>query len=160
MEYIKLMIVFVLGFLSCICFTFGLSYIGFERPLSFNILNLNEVQAPSDWVKSEQIEVYEDRIVINVEHASLSRYADTGSMKPVLDFNSNGIRIKPESEQDINVGDIVSFNYQGSLIVHRVVAKGTDEEGVYFITKGDNNSVSDGKIRFEDIEYVTVGLIW
>ena len=41
-----------------------------------------------------------------------------------------------------------------------VIEKGIDEDGIYFITKGDNNSITDGKIRFEDIEYITVGVIW
>ena len=81
-------------------------------------------------------------------------------MKPLLDFNSNGIRIVPKNEEQISVGDIISFEQNGDLIVHRVVEKSEDEEGVYFITKGDNNSASDGKIRFKDIKYVTVGVIW
>jgi hypothetical protein len=44
--------------------------------------------------------------------------------------------------------------------VHRVIDKGIDEKGVYFVTKGDNNSVVDGKVRFKDIEYVTIAIIW
>jgi hypothetical protein len=58
------------------------------------------------------------------------------------------------------VGDIVSYRKGESLIVHRVIEKGVDEEGIYFVVKGDNNSISDGKIRFEEIEYITVGVIW
>jgi hypothetical protein len=46
------------------------------------------------------------------------------------------------------------------LIIHRVVEKGVDFDGIYFIAKGDNNVVSDGKIRFEDIKYKTIGVIW
>ena len=79
---------------------------------------------------------------------------------PVLDKGANGIRIKPATEDDVHVGDIISFRQDGYLIVHRVIDKGTDEQGIYFITRGDNNNVTDGKIRFEDIEYVTIGVIW
>ncbi len=46
------------------------------------------------------------------------------------------------------------------LIVHRVVDKGVDSDGVYFITKGDNNNYSDGKVRFEEIEYITIGILY
>ena len=101
-----------------------------------------------------------DKIIIKVNNASLSNYADTGSMNPVFDIGANGIRIKPESEEQINVGDIVSFDYDNKLIVHRVIEKSFDDKGVYFITKGDNADFPDGKIRFEQIKYITVGVIW
>jgi signal peptidase I len=81
-------------------------------------------------------------------------------MEPLLDENSNGIRIIPKSEEDIHIGDIISFEKNKDLIIHRVIDKGVDNNGTYFITKGDNNNVSDGKIRFEDIRYITIGVIW
>jgi len=81
-------------------------------------------------------------------------------MKPLLDKGANGIRITPKNENEINVGDIVSYKFKDILVVHRVVEKGTDDKGIYFITQGDNNILSDGKIRFDDIEYVTIGIIW
>jgi len=81
-------------------------------------------------------------------------------MKPIFDKGAHGIRIVPQSAEEINVGDIISFRVGRSLIVHRVIEKGLDSKGVYFLTQGDNNLFSDGKIRFEDIEYVTVGIIW
>ena len=99
-------------------------------------------------------------IVINIDGASLSRYAPTGSMKPVLDEGSNGIRIKPASESDIHIGDIITFEQDNMLIVHRVVDIGSDNNGTYFITQGDNTNISDGKIRFNQIKYITIGVIW
>lgn len=81
-------------------------------------------------------------------------------MKPVIDGDANGIRIAPESPDQISVGDIVTFKQGNALIVHRVIEKGIDEQGVYFITKGDNNDLSDGKLRFEDIKYVTVAIVY
>lgn len=71
----------------------------------------------------------------------------------------NGLRVVPSSEEEIQVGDIVSFDYAGGIVVHRVVERGTDSDGLYFITKGDNSDKFE-KIRFEDIEYKTVGLIY
>lgn len=167
-KFLRASLIFLLGFLSANFFGFYLVY-GFENPfignfskdLSFPLGFLNySKNAPFDFVKENQIEIYPDKIIINVENASIARYAPTGSMKPLLDENSNGLRIIPQSEKDIHLGDIITFEQDGNLIVHRVINKSRDSEGVYFITKGDNNSVSDGKIRFKDIKYITIGIIW
>lgn len=153
-------ILFAIGFLSCMLF--NLAYRGTEVPLILGglVVSGGDASAPGDWIKESQIHVYENAIVIDLDGASLARYAPTGSMKPVLDTDSTGIRIIPESESQINMGDIVTFEQDGQLIVHRVIEKGTDKEGIYFITKGDNNDVTDGKIRFTDIKYITVGILW
>jgi len=45
--------------------------------------------------------------------------------------------------------------------VHRVVYKGKDSIGTYFILKGDNNEeVDPGKVRFEQIKYKTIAIIY
>jgi hypothetical protein len=69
----------------------------------------------------------------------------------------------PHSADEIKVGDIVS--YQSDLaegtIIHRVIYKGQDEQGTYFIMKGDNLPTSDpGRVRFSQIERVVVGIIY
>lgn len=160
-KIIKVCIIFLLGFLSANLAGYYLVY-GSETPFSFLNLSINpdNKSAPSDFVKESQIQVYDDRVVINIEGASIGRYAATGSMLPVLDENSNGIRIVPKSEADIEIGDIITFEQNNMLIIHRIVEIGTDSEGTYFITKGDNNNMTDGKIRFKDIKYVTIGVIW
>ena len=159
-RIIEYCFVFFIGFLSCMLVAASLDYFEVETPANFFGFNYSNGEAPGDWVSQRQIKVYDDRIVIDLGGASLSSYAATGSMKPVLDVGSNGIRIEPQSDEEINVGDIISFKQSGDLIVHRVIEKGTDREGVYFITKGDNNSVDDGKVRFSQIKYITVGVIW
>jgi len=156
-------IVFLLGFVSANFLGVLSEYSNFstEVPLLNNFLGLSQnSSAPSDFVSENQIEIYDDRVVIYVDYASLSRYAPTGSMIPILDENSNGIRVPVNSAEEINIGDIISFYDGNDLIVHRVIEKGTDEKGVYFVTKGDNNPVDDGKIRIEDIKHKTVGVIW
>ena len=162
-KIINVCIIFLLGFL--IASFIGLYLIsGLELPFGSFINNLslnpNFTEAPSDYIKEGQIQIYENSVVINVEGASIGRYASTGSMIPILNEYSNGIKIKPKSEEEIKVGDIITFDQNGVLIVHRVIVKDTDDEGVYFITKGDNNLTNDGKIRFEDIRYKTIGIIW
>ncbi len=160
MQYLKILtyfIVFLIGFLSCTLIVFS----EIEKPLFIGGLGLiSGSKAPSNWIKENQIHIYENAIVIDIEGASISKYAPTGSMRPVLDKDSNGIRIVPENPGQIEIGDIITFEQNSQLIVHRVVDKGRDEEGVFFITKGDNNNVTDGKVRFKDIRYVTIGVIW
>jgi len=164
-EIILMMLVvcvFTLGFFSANVFNSLVDYYDVEVPFLDDLgiyNNLNE-KTPSDSINQNQIKVLKDKVIIHIDDASLSHYASTGSMKPVLDENSNGIRISVESVDDINEGDIVSFKKDNMLIVHRVIKKGVDGEGVYFITKGDNNSIDDGKIRFDQIDYKTIGVIW
>lgn len=152
--------IFLIGFISANLLSYYFVY-GLESPfpVNFNSFTPNN-QAPSDFVNEDQIQIYDDKIVINVPGASISKYAATGSMKPVFDENANGIRVIPKSEDDIKVGDIITFEQDSNLIVHRVIEKGMDGEGVYFITKGDNNNISDGKVRFKDVKYITIGIIW
>lgn len=159
---LKISIIFLIGFLSANLIN---SYFinGLEIPLfkdlGFSSYNYSN-DAPFDFIKTNQIEVYSDRIVINVNDASISEYASTGSMKPILDENSNGIRIIPKSEENVHIGDIISFKQNNELIIHRVINKGEDENGTYFVTKGDNNIINDEKIRFKDIRYITIGIIY
>jgi len=154
------MLIFLVGFLSCFLVLYLASFAGLEKPLKLAGLSNQDYNlgAPGDWIKLADIRMTETSIIINVENASLSQYAPTGSMKPVFDAGANGIRIVPNAPEDINIGDIVTFGE--SNIVHRVVEKGIDEEGYWFITKGDNNALDDGMIRFSDINYVTIGVLY
>jgi len=157
-KILKICIIFLIGFFSANLINFYLVY-GLENPF-LNFSSNTSNNAPFDFVKENQIQVFDDKIVININGASISRYAATGSMKPVLDEGSNGIRIIPKSEGDIHIGDIITFEQSDKLIVHRVISKGLDGDGIYFITKGDNNEIIDGKVRFNQIRYITIGIIW
>jgi signal peptidase I len=160
-KVILIALVFLLGFLSSGLVNLYFAY-SVETPSAlgyFGFIGSNK-SAPSDFIKENQIEVYPDKVVLNIAGASLSRYASTGSMIPVFDQGANGIRIKPQSEKDIHVGDIITFKQDNYMVVHRVIEIGTDQNGTYFITKGDNNSVNDGKVRFSDISYITIGVIY
>ncbi len=119
-----------------------------------------ERASPSDFIKAGDIRTYPDRVVISVEGASLSRYADTNSMDPVIDKEATGIEVIPKSADEISMGDIVSFESGNGIIVHRVVEKGFDENGFWFITKGDNSLIADEKIYFDKIHYKTIGVLW
>jgi len=119
--------------------------------------------SPFDHIKPEQIHVYEDKIVIDIKGAQWSEFADTNSMDPTIDVGANALQMVPQSPDDIYVGDIVSYESElvDGVIIHRVVEIGDDEEGKYFILKGDNNPFRDpGKVRFSQIRRVLVGIIY
>ncbi|MBU0907690.1 MAG: hypothetical protein KKD18_06600 [Nanoarchaeota archaeon] len=118
------------------------------------------VDSPSDIVSDDRILVYPDRVIIEVEGAKLSTYESTGSMLPTLGAGVSGISVVPSCPDEINLGDIVSFERNGLLIVHRVVQKGFDNQGVYFVTQGDNSLADDGKVRFDEIERVLIALVY
>ena len=155
MKYI--ITAFVLGIIFAILVGNLINLNAKEIPFSLFSKNITE---PSNSISEEQIKVLGDKIIINIKDASLSRYAPTGSMLPVLNENSNGIRIKVESEDEISIGDIITFKAEEGLIVHRVIEIGEDSDGWFAITKGDNNNVTDGKIRFLQIKYKTIGVLW
>lgn len=71
-----------------------------------------------------------------------ARIVVTGSMEPNIKLNSLNI-IEVCDINDINVNDVVCFNYNQDII-HRVVEKTTNENGDIIIhTKGDANSDPD-----------------
>ena len=163
MDYIKtLLIAGFVGFLT-VWLASGIMA-NSEKPYDFNVFNrINERESPSDWVKENQIHVYKDKIVIDLDGAVWSRFTDTNSMDPLFDAGSNGIEIIPQSVDQVEIGDIISYRseYADGIIIHRVIDKREDEKGVYFIVKGDNNDNADpGKIRFEQIEGVLVGILY
>ena len=152
--------IFVLGFFASTIY----AEIAPESPLNIeNPFGPKERASPSDWIPEDNIHVYKDRVVIDITNPQWASFTDTNSMDPVLDENTNAIQIVPKTVDDIKIGDIVSYNsdYSDSTIIHRVAYKGEDEEGTYFVMKGDNNPTSDpGKVRFEDILRVSVMLVY
>jgi signal peptidase I len=153
------LLIFLLGFFSCALIITAFFLIT-DAPLTGQAIQNPEASSPSNHIENQDIIVLNDRVIIFVENPTLSTYTPTGSMKPSLDQGANGIRIKPTSPDQVSVGDIITFRYQGQLIVHRVIEKETDNQEIYFITKGDNSPSADNKIRFEDIEYKTIGVIY
>lgn len=124
---------------------------------------LESKPAPKDRIEERQIEVYADRIILDIQKAQWARFTDTKSMEPVIHAGSNAIEVVPEHEHDIQVGDIVSYEseYADGYIIHRVVYKGQDEDGTYYILKGDNIATSDpGRVRFEQVKSVVVAIIY
>jgi len=131
-----------------------------EKPLSLNVIS--NPSAPQGMLNSNNIQILNDRIIIYIANSSLSRYAATGSMLPVLNEDSKGIKIPVTSPEQLHVGDIITYRdiSSGDLIIHRIMSIGFDEVGTYYILKGDNNFAGDGKVRFEQIVYKLVVLVY
>ena len=117
--------------------------------------------SPSDHVPENNIEVYQDRVIIRLDNPKWATFADTNSMDPVFDKGNNAVQIVPTSPDQIAVGDIISYQHNGKVIIHRVIEKGLDGQGWYFTVQGDNNASPDPvQVRFEDITRVVVAIVY
>ena len=138
--------------------------IKYEKPFAFSIKEITkstEISSPSNHIKENQIHVYQDLIILDIKNASWGSFTDTNSMDPFLDQDSNAIEILPNKADDINVGDVISYQSSYGVIIHRVIEKGEDNQGIYYITKGDNSPFKDpSKIRFKDVKGVVVAIIY
>lgn len=120
-----------------------------------------ERASPQDWISESDIRVYNDKVEISLQEAKWAKFADTNSMDPVFDKGANAIQIVPQRAQDLEVGDIITYDYNGRKIIHRIVDIQQDSQGYYFTVKGDNNNAPDPvQVRFEDIERVVVAIIY
>ena len=159
----KQIIVVLLAFMLGLVFNDAYSELSsLEKPLSLFQDGI-EKYSPGDWIKEDQIKVYNDKVIINLKDAEWASFTNTNSMDPVLDEKANAIEIIPKSSDNIHVGDIISYksDYADGTIIHRVIKIGSDEEGWYCIVKGDNNQSPDpGKIRFNQIKRVLVAIIY
>ena len=122
----------------------------------------NDIPSPNDWISEQQTTILPNYVLLKIPNATAVKYASTKSMDPVLDDTSIGLEIRPDKNK-LRVGDIISYKSDllGVVIVHRIISINEDEYGAYYITKGDNNKVSDvEKVRFEQIKGVVVGLLY
>jgi hypothetical protein len=119
--------------------------------------------SPMDYFSEAQIKVYKDRVILDAENIQWATFTDTKSMLPVISNESNALQIVPACPDEIQLGDIISYvsEYADGIIIHRVVFVGTDDEGIYFVLKGDNNPTSDpGKVRCSQIQRKVVAIIY
>lgn len=119
--------------------------------------------SPKNFFNTEQIKVYKDRVILEQENILWAGFEDTKSMLPVINKDSNALQIVPNCPEDIQLGDIVSYrsNYADGIIIHRVIHIDEDEQGTYFVLKGDNNEASDpGKIRCNQIDRKVIAVIY
>ncbi len=74
------------------------------------------------------------------------------SMEPTI-MTGDAILVKNVQQNDLNIGDIISFNTDGIINTHRITQIIQEEDGLKYKTKGDNNKNEDlEKISFDQIE--------
>ncbi len=116
---------------------------------------------PADRIQKDQVQVYTDHVAINIPGVRWANFSTTGSMLPVLGAGAYALQVMPLKPDDIQVGDIISYKYDGRIIIHRVIEISSDELGKFFITKGDNNPEPDPEpVRFSQIDRVVVGILY
>ncbi len=132
-----------------------------ETQLPAALLGGQENSSPSDWVKEEQIQVYPQYVVLDIPGTKWAGFTDTNSMDPFIDETANAIEIRPSNPDAIQVGDVISYQTIYGILIHRVIEKGVDEAGMYYIVKGDNNRFSDPfKVRFDEVQGVVIAVIY
>lgn len=158
-------IIYVFGILTTL--SFSLIPSTYAQSLITTITSLNSEQPntinPQTHFKKEQIQIYQNKVVLNAENIKWAKFEDTNSMLPTINKNSYALQIEPSCPQQINTGDIISYKTENSseIIIHRVVNKKIDEKGTYFILKGDNNPVNDPeKVRCHQIDRKVVAIIY
>lgn len=120
-----------------------------------------EEVSPFDHIKSDDIIVTHDRVIIKDKDLNWAEYSDTGSMSPILTSSANGIEIAPKDPTDIHVGDIISYHHHDIIVAHRVIKIGIDDIGWYAITKADNSEKEDpSKVRFDQVNGILIGIIY
>ncbi len=81
----------------------------------------------------------------------------TGSMTPNINKGDMVIveKLSDDEKNNLNEGDIIAFNMDDKVVVHRIIKKYITSNGIFYNTKGDNNNSPDGYLL--DIDNI-VGL--
>jgi|SRR3989344_3902087 len=145
----------ILILLSIIAISFS------DKQIPINFLGGTERSSPSNWVKEEQIKVFKDQVILDIPGATWAKFTDTNSMDPFIDENSNAIEIHPVNPDSIQIGDVISYQTSYGILIHRVIEKNEDENGFYYLVKGDNNTIRDPfQVRYEDVKGVVVAVVY
>ena len=126
---------------------------------------------PSSWIADDisglynlHTHKYQLSIPNSPNNIVIMSVVPTHSMLPTISDTSTVLILELEDKSRINVGDIVVFEYESLTISHRVVEKGSDGRGLFFVTKGDHNRDNDmdfcGKVRPEQVVGVVVGILY
>ncbi len=158
--------VFTLVALLIAFFAFGLTAGLFMEGLQPREEQTANIESPTgllpfDRIAQDDVHVYANTVAIDLPNVRWANFSATGSMLPVLGPSAHALQIIPGKPGDIHVGDIVSFRYEGRVIIHRVIEAGTDDRGTFYITQGDNNAEPDPLlVRFADIDRVVVAILY
>lgn len=114
-------------------------------------------------VQLKNFEIYVDREVSSVSLAC------TGSMLPTLDCGDIVIERPVAEGEMLEVDDAISFtnftafylqNDPRSIILHRIFRIEENENGFLYVTKGDNNRLTDAKVPEDKIRGKVIGVFF
>jgi signal peptidase I len=112
-------------------------------------------------LNDNNIIIQKDKVIININNPLSATFSNTGSMMPIISENSRAIQIIPQSEEELYVGDIISYSLNEKTVIHRIVEISYDDYGWFAITKGDNNIFKDTeRVRFSQVKRVLVGILY
>lgn len=94
----------------------------------------------------------------------------SGSMNPVIKKGDAVMLDKKQKVEDLKVGDIIAYKKDDRIIIHRIVSKEMNQDGIIAVdTKGDANNTNDnvevtdnelvGKVTFT-IPYLAWPTVW
>ena len=103
----------------------------------------------------------DDYLTINFNNITFFNITKGISMLPAIHDNSTLLYIVL-GNKSLYKGDIVRFKYKEDVYMHhRIIDIRSDEEGIYHITRGDNNPLNDAlRIRRENITHKLVGILY
>lgn len=123
-----------------------------------NVKHEEEKEKPFGWIVTSIVSVGIIWFSIGVFPIFPSVIA-TGSMEPMI-YPGDVILIERVGVDSIKTNDVIQFQRGNILISHRVIDIGEDENGPYYITKGDNNSAPDlEKVKVDKIKGKVVFVI-
>ena len=80
-------------------------------------------------------------IIINqIINPSLIKTVTGNSMAPLIMNGERVLLVEPIDENDLNINDIILYEYNSLKILHRIKFIAEDMNGWYVITKGDNET--------------------
>jgi hypothetical protein len=144
---LALALAFVAGWLSSTGVSFSTTPVLEQAEERVSVFaQAEDLPSPTDTLTLRDVHVLPNRVEIDVVGGIPAVFQDTNSMDPVLDSESIAIEQTITDPSEVQIGDIVSYEVPfqpGTFIVHRVVDIQTDEDGLYFVMKGDNLKTTD-----------------
>jgi len=103
----------------------------------------------------------EDYLTINLDNITFFNITSGVSMFPAIHHNSI-LLYRLLGNNSIYIGDVIRYKYKKDVFVHhRVIDVREDNEGIYYITKGDNIPNNDIiRVRRENITHKLIGILY
>lgn len=152
LSYIKYIIVVIVSLTLIILLT---------TQLPKDIYQKHNPPSPSNTIDKSQILVYQNYTTINYSNLVWFTVTPSKSMLPFIDTGNYVLGINT-TNATLNIGDVITYkNDKGDYIIHRIIDIKEDEDGIYYVLKGDNNVFTDPThVRLNQTRYKIVGVVY